>query len=541
MKKILCVVRVSTVKQEMESQHNDMAQWLQSIGYAADEIEWLESAGASARSLNDKYIKMLEDIKRITTTSSINAVAIWHINRLGRVESKLMEMKEFFVQNHIQLYVKQSNVTLLDDNGNLTTGGSLVFSMFSAMVAEETKEMMQKFERGKSQRRAEGKWDGATLPLGYTVDAYNYIIIDEAAAQTVREIYTLYATGEWSTTRLALELNERGVKDADGREFTQSRVATILSKKRYTGVIETTKTGVEFAYPAIITTELFDKCEQLRKSAKVARKNNYRSAYLCNKLIKCKCGYNYTASYTVYRCFKEHDEAVKRVPAEQRLQHTEAALSIAMMDSLVWQLSAHLEMARIASNDSESLADYKEQLTVAQTKAETAKTELSKIPQQKEKAMYTAARFNMSDEQIDRLIEKINQDESKLSADLAAALADVERLSAAVYKLEHPVYDMHYLNSLRENLPENIDKRRAIVRSHIKQITVSDWQMMTVTNQVTLFKSKTSEKRYLIITVTDFDGHDWQYRYFPRWTFGKSRIEELLDEGSWSEIILPAA
>lgn len=538
MKRILCVVRVSTTKQETESQHNDMLKWLNGMGYQENEIEWLESAGASARSLNDKYLQLLEDIKRITT--EIKAVAIWHINRLGRVESKLMEMKEYFVKNKVQLYVKQSNVTLLDDNGNLTTGGSLVFSMFSAMVAEETAEMMEKLERGKAQCRQQGRWDGATLPLGYTLTKDNYIVVDEDGATLVRSIFEHYATGDWSTTRLANELREKGVKDVDGRDFTQSRVATILSKKRYTGYLETTKSGVEFSFPQIVTPELFEQCETLRKGAKVARKHNYASAYLCNKLIECKCGYHYTASNTVYRCFKEHDEAVKKVAEAERLQHTEATLSIAMMDGIVWQLAAQLEIARLANQGTESLAEYKQQLEIATAKAETAKSEIAKLPAQREKIMYNAARYNMSDEQVDKLMEKTAQDESRLKAELQAAQSDVERLTAAIYKLEHPIIDINLFESLKENLPENIEKKRAIVRSHIKRITVSDWQTMTISNMVTLFKSKTSEKRYLIIAIEDFCRREYKYRYFPRWSFGKSRLEELLEDGDWAELLLTA-
>lgn len=541
MKKILCVIRVSTTKQETESQHNDMAKWLSSMGYKENEIEWLESAGASARSLNAKYIEMLEDIKRITTTTTIKTVALWHINRLGRVESKLMEMKEFFIKNKVQLLVKQSNVTLLDDEGKLTTAGSLCFSMFAAMVAEETAEMMEKFTRGKAEKRKQGQWDGATLPLGYTTDESNFIIIEEKGAALVRHIFNLYQTGEWSTTRLANELREKGVKDVDGRDFTQSRVATILSKKRYTGYTETTKNGVEFSFPQIITQELFEQCEALRKNGKVVRKHNYASAYLCNKLIQCKCGYHYTASNTVYRCYREHDELVRKVAQSERLQHTEATLSISMMDGIIWQLAAQLEVARLANQDAETLDELKQQLEVAEAKAEAAKDELSNVPERRKYIIKKGARYNMSDDEIDEMMETVNNDEIKLKAALQAAQSDIKRISSAIYKIEHPVIDLNLYESLKENLPDNIEKKRAIVRTYIKRITVSDWETMTLHQQVTLFKAKTSEKRYLIITVEDFDGNEYKYRYFPRWSFGKSRIEEMLSDETWSEVLVTAA
>ena len=533
MKKILCVVRVSTEQQETESQHNDMLKWLNGMGYSENDIEWLESAGASARSLNAKYLLMLVDIKTICTTTNIKTVAIWHINRLGRVESKLMEMKEFFVKHKVQLLIKQSDIRLLDDNGNITTGGSIVFSVFSATVAEETKEMMEKFRRGKAQKRKQGQWDGATLPLGYKLADENYIVKDDKGAELVRQIFEHYATGEWSTTRLAKELQEKGITDTDGRQFTQSRIATILNKKRYTGFD---------GYPAIITTELFDKCEALRKGAKVVRKHNYASAYLCNKLIECSCGYHYTASNTTYRCFKEHDEDVNKVPQGERLNHTHVALNIDMMDSIIWRLAADMEVGKLLQNDRNKVEDYKAELTTAETKLAAVEDKLSKFVGKRDKVTDMVIDGLISKDTAKAKLAKINADEATAKAECDAVKADVKRLTAIINSLEHHTIDIDLFNRLNENLPENIEKKRAIVRTHIHKITVSGWQTMNTTSisAADIFKCTTKEKRYTLITVYDVYGYTYQYRYFPRWSFGQSRLEQYVD-GGWGEYIMQKA
>jgi hypothetical protein len=538
-KKILCVIRVSTEQQEMQSQHDDMAKWLAGMGYKSEEIEWLESAGASARSLNAKYLQLLEDIKRITTTTNIKAVAIWHINRLGRVESKLMDMKEFFVQNKVQLYIKESNVQLLDDNGNLTTGGSLVFSLFAAMVAEDTKEMMSKFARGKAERRKQNIWEGAELPLGYTLTDDKHIIVDEATANIVREVFNLYATGEWSTTRLATELNERGITDPEGRKFRQSRVARILSKREYTGA----KGEQVRTLPAIITPELFNKCEQLRKGAKVVRKHNYASAYLCNKLIKCSCGYNFTASNTIYRCFKEHHETVNKVPKNERLTHTGVTLSINMMDSLVWRLAADMEVGKMLENDRLKVNDYKAELYNTESKLVSAKDKLHKFDAKREQVTDMVIEGMLSKDKAKAKLAKIDAEEITTKADVDAIKADIKRLSAIISTLEHPTIDIELFEKLNENLPENIEKKRAIVRTHIDRIEVSEWHTITTAQiqAANIFTQRVQrkEKRYTLITIYDVYGFSYQYRYFPRWSFGKSRLEQLTD-GVWAEVKLAA-
>ena len=56
MKKILCVLRTSTIRQEIESQKSDMVNFLLSKGYQEEEIEWLMSKGAG-----DDIIKSIEE------------------------------------------------------------------------------------------------------------------------------------------------------------------------------------------------------------------------------------------------------------------------------------------------------------------------------------------------------------------------------------------------------------------------------------------------------------------------------------------------
>ena len=133
--KILCIIRVSTDRQETDSQKKEMKEFCNENGFADNDIVYIEVAGASAVKENKAYLQMLEDIKTtIISDSSIKAAAVWHLNRLGRIESRLLQMKEFFVKNSIQLYCKTPNFTLLDSDGKESPAGSMVFSMFATMV-----------------------------------------------------------------------------------------------------------------------------------------------------------------------------------------------------------------------------------------------------------------------------------------------------------------------------------------------------------------------------------------------------------------------
>lgn len=107
MAKVLCIVRSSTVAQEIETQKKELIEFARTKGFNDDDMVFIEAQGASARSLNKKYIKMLEDIKStILNNTEIKAVALWALNRLGRVESKLHEMKEFLLKIEFKYIAK---------------------------------------------------------------------------------------------------------------------------------------------------------------------------------------------------------------------------------------------------------------------------------------------------------------------------------------------------------------------------------------------------------------------------------------------------
>ena len=167
-KRILGVVRVSTKNQDTKPQKKELQEFLKSKGYRPNEIEWIEVTGASARKENDAYLKMLEDIKRKIETKGLDTVALWHLNRLGRTETSLSKMKDYFVDNKIQVYVKNPYLQLFNDDKTLNQGCSMAWSLFAAMIKYETDELFQKTKRGKQSAKEEGKCVSGRARYGYT-------------------------------------------------------------------------------------------------------------------------------------------------------------------------------------------------------------------------------------------------------------------------------------------------------------------------------------------------------------------------------------
>ena len=163
------------------------------------------------------------------STPSIKTIAMWSLNRLGRVESKLMEMKEFFVNNNIQVYSMTPSLTLFDDNGEVSIGMSIAFSVYAALVAVETDEMFKKCDRGRRQTAKEGRYIGGYICFGYKVEN-KHIVIDPQEADLVRKVFTMYADGNISAAKIAKELDGQGYSVRSRRDKTKQ------SKLTYTTV-----------------------------------------------------------------------------------------------------------------------------------------------------------------------------------------------------------------------------------------------------------------------------------------------------------------
>lgn len=284
-KKILAVIRTSTIRQEIQSQKKDLTEFCISKGFKEEEIIFVEGRGASARKKNDKYLQMLLDIKTTIEEYKLKNVACWHLNRLGRSEENLTALKEYFEQNYIQVYIKNPSLTLFNDDGTLNNGTSMAWTIFAMMIKFDTIELMDKLKRGREYNKEQKKYLGGKVLFGYRVNEYGYFEIDEKEADIVRFIFSQYSTGKYSTRKLVAELNERGYRNRNGNSFMPMVLNSMIRNEDYY--------NGEFYYP-IITKEIFEICRKISVDNSVTISKE-RKIYLGSKILKCpSCGRSFS-------------------------------------------------------------------------------------------------------------------------------------------------------------------------------------------------------------------------------------------------------
>lgn len=492
-KKILCIVRASTERQETESQKKELIEYCITKGFSLEEIDYIEVAGASARKLNKKYIQMLEDIKATLLTSpTIKAVALWDLNRLGRVESKLHEMKEFFVKNKIQVYCKAPEFTLLKEDGSVSEAGGIVFSVFAAVVKHDTDEMFAKMKRGRERNKANGIFYGGKIKFGYTLDDTKHFIINEEEAKIIRLIFELYATGKYSFYKLVEELRARGITKS-GQKITYEMIQNALSDKAY-------YKGVNGKLP-LIDKELFDKCTAIKdNTVAVKRTKESINVNFAVGLLKCSCGNNYIASGDFYRCYSKMNNYRKK-----KIVECDAPLiRMSILDDALWLVTRLLQQRFLMDNDASDITKYKDKINILTVKVSTAQKDLSSINERKKKlevAYYIEG--DMTEAQFKKIRDSLHSRELQKESEIRNYNVEIADIEKKIKQIELPTSD-RYLQSL---LLSDLDENEIEDRKKIKEM------MFMHIEKVTIKKVMKGKHKCVEITITSKSGLSFVFLY----------------------------
>lgn len=449
-----CIVflRCSTDHQELESQKKETIAYAKSLGF--NDFVIIGKVGASAYKVNHLYLEMIEEMKRLVEADkTIKAVVCWHLNRLARNEVKAMEIKEFLINNRMQLYVKEPHVRLLKDDGTVDDGAELVFNIFSTMSKQQAAELQAKARRGKAEKRALHKFQGgARPPFGYTMDADKNILPHPTEAPILAEIFDLYATGQYSFPKLIEEINARHGLGL----HTHSAYNFLHRKLYYDGRM----------YPPIITQTQFNAAAQVRDNSK-ARPSTYKHYTFANRLIKCpKCGKGYTANERKYICHKLN-------------KCGSPTIATANLDGLLWVIASHLESERLVKSDTKD--QLLQEKAVLGTKINSVAQSLTKGNKKAERAKKMALDGLIELEEYKAILKEIDDEQKETQKKIEhwkQQMADIDRM------IEEDTLSIRKILEISGRIGNMQEaEMQAIVRRWITRITFEGnvWTIETLT------------------------------------------------------------
>ena len=207
--------------------------------------------------------------------------------------------------------LKAIGVKVFSAYENLELSDDLFCKILSALNEHYIANLSMETAKGKHQSARSGYSNCSRPPFGYRKWQHGdppeldrrILIVDHPAAEAVREIFELYATGMYSFMDLAQYLNDKGFRTCTGRAFGKETIRSMMENVVYVGcVVYNNSLEEKFEiYPgkheAIIPIDLFKKVKEIRSQKIIAHNTapvgdeNIKNHCLVQNLVCCaECG-----------------------------------------------------------------------------------------------------------------------------------------------------------------------------------------------------------------------------------------------------------
>ena len=308
--KIAAYCRVSTEKEaqidSLEKQIEFFNEFTKKNGYELYKLYADEGISGKQIKNRKQFQQMMKDAK----AKKFERVVVKDVSRFARNTVDLLqsirELKSYGIQ-----------VDFLN-NGEVMEGGSeFILTILGAMAQQESANMSKRVKFGKDITAQKGRVPN--LVFGYDkIPNERYTLkINEEEAKIVKEIFESYVYKGIGTTKIAWDLNDRGIRTKKTKsKWVQTSIVRMLKNPIYTGRVTNKKseitdfiTGARKDLPEedwivverpemrIISDELFNRAQEiLAQRSNEFKLNNKRekTEYVFSTLIYCKhCGYSF--------------------------------------------------------------------------------------------------------------------------------------------------------------------------------------------------------------------------------------------------------
>ena len=308
--KIAAYARVSTEKEaqidSLEKQIEFFNEFTKKNGYELYKLYTDEGISGKQIKHRKQFQQMMQDAK----AKKFDKVVVKDVSRFARNTVDLLqsvrELKSYGVQ-----------VDFLN-NGEVMEGGSeFILTILGAMAQQESANMSKRVKFGKDLTAKKGRVPN--LVFGYDkIPNERYTLkINEEEAKIVKEIFESYVYKGIGTTKIALNLNNKGIRTKKTKsKWVQTSIVRMLKNPIYIGRVTNKKsevtdfiTGTRKDLPEeewivvekpnmrIISDEVFNRAQELleqRSQEFKVNKKREKTEYIFSTLIYCKhCGYSF--------------------------------------------------------------------------------------------------------------------------------------------------------------------------------------------------------------------------------------------------------
>lgn len=291
--KVTFYARVSTTRDEQENSIENQITFFTNMilenpnwTYVDGYVDRIRGESADNRV---EFMKMIDDGK----AGKFDLVLTKEVSRFARNTIDSLTYTRELLRAGVGVFFQNDNICTIE------TDSELRLTIMSSIAADEVRKLSERVKWGHKRAIESGRVAGNSRIFGYDKDNCK-LKINEYEAGMIRLIFELYSTGDYSTRKLEEVLYQKGYRSRNNTRIQHNTIGSILRNPKYKGyycgnkvkIVDYRTKEQKFLpeeewvmfkdetgdiVPAIVSEELWDKCNKIFKERSEAVKKKEHS------------------------------------------------------------------------------------------------------------------------------------------------------------------------------------------------------------------------------------------------------------------------
>ncbi len=183
-----------------------------------------EGLSAATTKNRENFHRMVEDGK----AGLFDLIITKEITRFARNTLDSIQYTRELLGAGVGVFFQNDNINTLDEDAELR------LTIMSGIAQDELRKLSSRVKFGHQQAIKNHVVLGNNRIFGYQKDS-GRLVIDETEAAMVRELFQLYATGEYSMKQIETLFWQKGYRNHNGNQISHTTMSGIISNPKYKG------------------------------------------------------------------------------------------------------------------------------------------------------------------------------------------------------------------------------------------------------------------------------------------------------------------
>ena len=183
-----------------------------------------EGLSAATTKKRENFHRMVDDGK----AGVFDFIITKEISRFARNTLDSISFTRELLNAGVGVFFQNDNINTLDEDSELR------LTIMSGIAQDELRKLSSRVKFGHAQAIKKNVVLGNSRIFGYTKDG-GRLVIDEDEAPMVRELFELYATGQYSMKQIENLFWEKGYRNHNGKKIAHTTMSGMISNPKYKG------------------------------------------------------------------------------------------------------------------------------------------------------------------------------------------------------------------------------------------------------------------------------------------------------------------